>query len=386
MTDPIMLHAFDGSTGEHLTAVPCSALSWSDSISDIGSMDVTLPDCPELRRLDVDRLLRPYDVIYAAKAGDRILHAGWLTRWRMTDDARSISLSVGGGWSILERRLVLDAALIDGWREGQVLIDEDNPPGDWTMTLTGTYRDIARGLIAETMRWGSLPYLLPDVDGGAAHERTYNSWDLSTVSQRLGDLADLADGPEIRFDPELADGRIRFRLRVGDPEIVDHKWTWNAGLPDARVMAGGLDADGGDMTGQAYAVGGRNDDKLLVTRATGTWLTSHGWPLLQSANTGHTTVAELATLHSYVMADVAFGDRPTVTVGVRCGLERDVRVGDHVDLRLPSDDLRLAALGRADGMLRLKVTDLSGSSGDDWLTMQTRLIDGFDGGVDGGES
>ena len=378
--EPISLHVFDPVSGAHITGVPFTNLSWSETISDTGSMSVTLPDTDALRKIDLSRVLREYGSIWLAKSGSRVLHAGYLVKWQLNEKGGSVTCDIGGGWTLWRKRLVVNHALASKWRDGIVLIDEDNPPGDWVLTLSGTYRDIARGLVAESLKWGGAPYELPAVQGGSAHSRTYNAWDFSTVSDRLGDLADLEDGPEIRFDPRLDGNRMRFYLNV-DSEIVDTEWRWNASLPGQRVKLSGIDADGSDITGQCFGTGGKDEDDLMVAMRRSSRLTGLGWPLLQSANTSHSTISVLATLQGYVAADVRAGDEPQLTVGVKCGIEHDVHVGDWIDLRLPAGG-RDAPSGLAAHLLQrlynsttlqLKVTDVSGSAGSEWLDLQTRV-------------
>lgn len=372
--DPITLHAFHPVTGAHLGQIPYSAIDWKDSISDTGSMSATLPDTPALRSLDLARLLREYGSIWAAKMGSRILHAGYLTHWKLDDDGSGITLDIGGGWTLWEKRLVLNHQLATEWKDGTVIIDEDHPPGAWVLTIDGSYSDIARGLVVESLKWGTAPYTVPERQGGG-NTRTYNCWDLATVSERLGDLADLADGPEIRFDPRLSGDMLHFALNVGNPEIVDRVWTWNCNIPGHRVMLTGIDADGDAMTTAVYATGGKDDDKLLVAHSSSGYLTGQGWPVLQTANTSHATVSVLATLQDYLRGDLATGDRIQPTFGVKCTITNDVHIGDHINLRIGDGFAATIAhqlLGTT--ILPLKVTDLSGSADSEWLDLQCREL------------
>lgn len=373
------VHVFDPVNGAHISRMPFSEVSWSDSVSDIGQMTVTIPDCRQLRRIDVNRILREYGSIWAYVDYPRILHAGYVKSFDVDEDG-SVTVNVGGGWSLWEKRLVLNHNLSSKWTDGYVLIDEENPPGDWMLTLTGTYSDIARGLVAESLKWGSAPFVLPSVQGGSSHTRNYQCWDFATVSERLGDLADLIDGPEIRFDPQFSGDSIRFRLNVGSPEIIDNKWQWFTGVPRSTVRVTGVNGDGSYTTNQSFGIGGRNEDKLLVAMSVSKNLTGRGWPVLQSLNNEHTSVSELSTLQSYVRGDVANGDRDQLTVGVECGVEFDVHVGDWIDLILTEDSAsiceRLVSGYASSGVLGLKVTDVSGTSDADVLSLQTRIRDG----------
>lgn len=362
--DEVTLHAFSGLDGRHVRRLAYSALSWSDSINQAGTMSATVA-CDGT---DLSGALRPYGTVLAATCAGRVLHAGYVTKVTPDPESQTVAVSAGGGLTILEKRLVLNRALITEWRDGTVLIDEENPPGAWVLELRGTYRDIVRGLLAETMAWGALPISLPPVDGGSAHERTYNCWDLATVYDRVSDIGDLEDGPEIRLDPSVSGGALTFALRVED-EIVDHRWRWSLTAPGQGIGAGRADLDGALMCTQSFGTAGKNDDTLLVAHATGGSLESMGWPVLQVANTSHTTISVLATLQSYVRADVAAGDSPQETASVTVPLDLDVRVGDWADVRVPSDGWHAA------GSYPYKVTDVSAdaATGRQTVSMRPRV-------------
>lgn len=376
----LVVTAHHGVTGARLCRLPFSALSWADTISGEGSLTVTIPDITSAACIDVTALLREYGVIIAVTDTDSgvVRHAGWLTHFRMADGG-AVTLDCGDGWTIWDKRLVINHNLDSGWQDRTVLIDEENPPANWVLTLKGTYRDIARGLLAESLKFGALPYSLPPAQGGSAHERTYQSWDLSTVADRLSDLTDLEDGPELRFDPTIdADGVLTFALNVGAREIIDHTWRWNPSAPGQRVTIDGIDVDGSTICTQSYGTGGKNDDNLMVARHVGGVLTGEGWPVLQTANTEHTTLSVLATLQSYVRADVESGDMPQLTVALKVGREYDVHVGDRVTLTLPDDGswLQWWLRGTIGSRLNLKVTDVSGDAGSEMLGVQTRVVVG----------
>ncbi|BAQ32094.1 hypothetical protein [Bifidobacterium scardovii] len=376
--EQITLHAYNGLTGQHIGRLPYTALSAQDSISDEGSMSATIPDCKQLRLIpDLDPYLHDWGTIYAAHMGERILHAGYLTSHSLNDTRDELNLTIGGGFTILNKRKVLNIALRDSWRDGEVLIDEDHPPKAWRLTATGTYRDLIRALIAETMKWGDLPFVLPDVEGGTAHERNWDGWQFTSTWDEISDIADLEDGPEIRADPLIdTEGRLRFQVRVGTPEIIDQPyWTWNRLAPGQRAILDATDCDGGGLTGQHYMVGGRSDDKTLVAKADGHELTDHGWPLLQSSDSSHSTVTVLKTLQSYARAAILLGDTDQSTHGLRVGLEHDVHVGDHARLRVthsnPDTNERDLLL---DETIDLKITDVKWDAASEWLTLQTRPI------------
>jgi len=363
----IQVHAFHPITGRHIAQIPYSRLDWADSLNESGSMNLTMPlTLPELSERTRSLLLREYGIIYGAfevmeSGGIRFYHAGYLKRVTLADDHQSWTLSVGGGGTILSKRLVLNYGLRDGWRDGQVLIDEDNPPGNWVFKSTGgSYADVFHDLIVETLKWGSLP-LQPNVRvGGSRRDLTWNCWELKTVSTALSDIGEYADGPEFRWQPRLDEQwNLNFWLQVSSDsgELVDHTWTWNTAIPGDSVSLEAVDSEGAGMVGASYAVGGRDEDKILIAHHVGSALTSQGWPLLQAANVEHGTVSVLSTLQNYARADVQSGDQPQRSAKVTCSRTYNVHVGDWVNLRDNSV------------LHELKVTDISGDASKDTLSL-----------------
>lgn len=343
------VHAFSGLDGSRLGAFECSSLSWSDSINEDGSISASSDSA-------IPSGIMPYKTVIAAIDDVGVRHAGYVTKVS-TDETTGVStVSGGGGLTILQKRLVLNRRLKSSWRDGTVLVDDDNPPGDWVLSLKGSYRDIVRGLIDEAMAWGALPFTLPGIEGGS-HERTYNCWDMATVADRILDIGGLQDGPEIRLDPVVSDGAISFALNVQD-EIVDTVWRWNPRLPGQGVSLLDTDLDGADMCTQCFGVGGRESDELLVAMSSGGSLEALGWPVLQAANTSHSTISVLKTLQSYVSSDVDSGDDPQDCRSLSVPSELNVRVGDWADIR---------------GIGQCKVTDVSyASSSPDRIKVSVR--------------
>lgn len=365
---PLTLHAYSARTGKHLGRLPYTSCSWSDSISEPGQMQARVAmgsASAALRRLDPYELLRPWRTILAVQRTPAdVKHAGVITSRKWDPATRTLSISAGGGWTLLGKRLVLDHALDTAFHDGDVLVDEDHPAGHWALTFDGSYRDIAVGLLREAMTWGGLPISLPDRQGGD-HTRTYYGWDLATVADRISDLADLRDGDEIRFNPQVdSSGRLTFAFESA-PELADHHWRWTASVPGQRVRLTGYQEDGSGMCSDVWAVGGKNADKTVMARAARDDLTEHGWPVLQAKNSEHTTVSELATLKHCAAAQAWYGAGMSETIGLSVGEEYDVHVGDWADLRVEDDFL-------GDRRLALKITDVKGSSDSDWLDLQAR--------------
>ena len=358
----LTVHAFNGLTGAHICRLPAVKADWSDAINEHGSLNATVLDDGTVP----STALRQWGTIIAVVDDSTVLHAGYLTHAKLSRSDGRWTLEAGGGGTILEKRLVMNYALNSSWTDGQVVIDEDNPSGDWPLTLTGSYSDIISKLVTETKKWGSLPITAATLTGGNK-TRTYNSYDFATVSDRIVDIGELEYGPEWRFDPSLnASWTIGFTQKTSTDggEIKDNTWTWNVIAPQAGVLLDDEDMDGGDMTTSCYASGGKSDDALLVARYSSSTLTGSGWPVLQTANKSHSDVSELSTLQSYARRDILAGDDPQRTIGLKVSRKKyAVHVGDWATLRYGT--------GNAD-VIQLKVTDVKGSTDTDMLTVGTR--------------
>lgn len=367
---PLTVHAYSAVTGEHLTRLPFTACSWSDSLNEPGQLSVdiafnTAAEKLRVRNLNMHDALRPWRTILTVQRGMHVIHAGVITSRGWDADSRKLSFTCGGGWTLLSKRLVLNHGLDSSFTDGDVLVDENHPIGDWALTFTGSYRDIARGLIAETLKWGRMPFKLPPSEGGS-YTRTYAGYSLATVSDRIRDLSDLVTSMEYRFTPSLdTDGRLSYLLEAG-PELIDHTLALNTAVPAQRVKLKSIREDGTPLTTEVWAAGGKDDDKTVMARAAiPVQYRDPDTPFLQSANTEHTTVSEVDTLRTYARSQASRGAWPDETYSVSVGEEYDPHVGDHLDLRVEDDFL-------GDRLLRLKVTDVSGSSDSDWLTVQAR--------------
>lgn len=365
--EPCTLHAYAITTGEHLYRLPYGSAQWQESIKQPGSLSVTVPLSREAKQLDLWATLRPWRCMLALQRGRDVIHAGPLTDLQWDAGSRSLSLTCGGGLTLLTKRLVLNRALRDGWRDGTVLVDEKHPAANMTLAWRRTqWWAVACRLILETKQWADLPIDLPDANVSGDKQRTYFSWDLATVADRINDLMILEGGPELTFDPYLsADGRLRFLMRAGKPELITATHRWDTVLPDSRVDLESVSGSGARLTNQVWATGGKDSDKTLMCRRTAQPLP--GYPLMQSSNTSHTTVERLSTLQQHAAGQLGAGAWPDETFTLKVGEEWDVHVGDHAITRFADDYL-------GDQTLELKITDISGDTGSDLLTVTCKEV------------
>lgn len=365
--EPCTVHAYAIIDGTHLYRLPYGSAQWQESIKQPGSLSVTVALSREAKQLDLWSTLRPWKCLIALQRGRSVIHAGPLTDLQWDAGSRALSLTCGGGLTLLTKRLVLNSALKDGWRDGTVLVDEEHPAANMTLAWKRTWWwVVVCRLIIETKKWQDLPIDLPAIQEPGDKQRTYFSWDLATVADRICDIMNLSGGNEISFDPYLtADGHLRYRMRAGTPELITATHMWNTTLPDSRVEVESVSESGSNLTTQVWATGGKNDDRTLMCRRTAQTL--DGYPLMQTADTSHTTVERLSTLQQHAMGRLAAGCWPDETFTLKVGEEWTPHVGDHAITRVSDDYL-------GDQTLELKITDISGDTGSDLLTVTCKEV------------
>ena len=309
----LSLHLFNGKTGQHIRRVAeYNDLNWSDSINEPGSISFKVKDIG-----DVKETYAPWRTIAAVLDDERVIHAGYIEQLRLDNEKHVWTVSGGGGSSILEKRLVLKRTLMSSWKNGRIKVDEKNPSSAWQLSLKGSYSDLIAMLIDETLAWGALP-IKSAVRTGGSNERKYNSYDYATVLSRIEDICDLDNGPELRFDAAIDENwKLTFYqvcATESQPSPIATPGTLSPLVH--QIILGDMDVDGEDMACECFCAGGKDSDKLLVSRTRSSNLLDEGYPLLQVADKSHTSVSQISTLQSYGAAAVSAGDHEQLTYGL----------------------------------------------------------------------
>ena len=320
----------DGAPVEGNNVVPVSEVSWKLGYNEADDIELKMPASRELLRFGARQKMRPWRTLAAVvDDGGYVIAAGPILRRKWTPD--ELTVKVGGGWSLFEKRLVLNRALRTGWVDGELLVDEDNPAGPFVLQFAGmTLGGIGAGLVREALQWGPLAVDSPVSEAGT-QVRTYYGWDFATVSERLEDLSKVIGGPFIRFEPYLrSDGFLRFRYVADQGGEVVH--TVATGMEQAGGVIDDIDEDGDNMATQAYMVGGKEDDVALVARSSSPVLVDEGWPVMQVADTSHSTVSQMSTLVGYGEQIVADGSSNPESTRLKLRRSRQVRPGDVLEV------------------------------------------------------
>lgn len=325
-------------TGQIVADMPWVGVPrWEYRLNTAGSLTCAIP-VEAVDKSTLDELCTPWRWTWGWAWGSHILQAGPVVTDRYTDQEGPATVDVGCGglWHLLTRRVLVNAA----WSEG---LDVASAVAD--VVLTGrTLRQIARDLVSgDLTRTGhSLPIALPANDPAGTHERTYPGYDLAMVGERLQQLTQVIDGPEVEFRPRYtSDARtaIEWEMRAGSPRLgqlgYPHAWDYGQALTHVDY-----DRDGADQTFGHFERGngmerglltGYQDDKTLVS------LASYPWPDLESVGMSSTSDTDTVNLQAKADGQVATHARPVVNWSAT--VRMDGTNGQGAATRSPSLDV-----------------------------------------------
>lgn len=236
---------------------------------------------------------------------DWIAQAGPL--WTYDPDEATSTLQIGGSgfWGLLKARVQV--------------------PGTWTPSVgiggstsisnygPSSMHDIARSMLLDTLTRDSLPLDVPAAVGSGTNVRTYPGYDLATVGQRLYELSQDQDGPDIVFAPYFAASNvIRHQALIGNPLLVQagDPLTFDYGSNLVSLKA---PSDGSKLSTTTMEKGNGIEAATLFAYSTDTALTAAGWPLLESVDSNHTSVTDQTTLQGWANSVQSQFGRPIET-------------------------------------------------------------------------
>jgi len=269
--------------------------------------------------------------------------------------------------------------------------------------LTTSYAGISLGTIAKRLlqQWltwpgATLPIVLPpdEADDNADHERNYIAPNFKSIGEAWDDLSGVIGGPEIalvpRFTPDLLG--VEWVLRVGtvaDPLLHSATVTrWNVTTPQSPVSKLSIRRDASNMASVAWATGGSQDNRVLISRAIDDTLINKGYPLMMTLDSSHSSVSEQPTLDGYTAANLLLSNaprqewkfsvraNPVDARGMKAGPQLgDYGVGDFVQLAFSKYDPRT---GAGDPFVReyravpLRIVGMSGDVAGDYVDISTQ--------------
>lgn len=360
----VSIYAGDLMTGEITIKVPTNSLTWSAAHRAEGSVGATVNLVGEVldRFPDIVYQLSPWRCFLAAITDSgQVLQAGPILPHKYSDTTGILTLSALGLRGYFARRFLMP-----------VLPGSANP-ADAEMTWSGmSLGTIAKRIVQLSMSHtgGALPIDLP-ADAEGINTRTYYGFELARISERLKQIEDVENGPDIAFQPYVVGDldRVRWQMRVGtteDPLLhqagPDHVWDRTA--PSTSIVSLDVDVDSSEMGDRAWVTGQGSDTELLMSTYQDQSLRISGYPLLEVDDV-RSSVSELTTLDSYARALLRSSGRPWQTWTMVVRAERapvlgTYRVGDWVRVHVGNNHPYIPA---RDGYYRTRIIDISGTDG-----------------------
>ncbi|EFQ82695.1 hypothetical protein HMPREF0063_11904 [Aeromicrobium marinum DSM 15272] len=355
-------------TGGPLTEVDLVAMTWTAPCTGAGTIRGSFPlSSGEWPTNHADSTVgkRCLVVTYDDGNGNEVAIEGGPI-WRTSYDYSTATLTIAafGLWTYFDHRKLLARVLSS-------LVEESR-----TLTFAGSLAQIAVDIVTEVVAAfpQSVPVILPDRDslGTGPHERNYPAHELGNAGERLKQLTEVIDGPEIQFAPTLVDvsGKkfVRWIMRTGT-EATQSMVTQNGPdhVLDVRPVRAGVhnievETDGTMLADRTFAAGRGAGEGRPVELAVSDFLVSRGWPALDAEARSTDTVSERSTLQSHAAGRQQVGSRPLRTTTVHW--ERDgapdiasVRPGDWCALTV-QDDWHIP-----DGETRQRIVQMSGGNG-----------------------
>ncbi|RZS39156.1 hypothetical protein EV193_104372 [Herbihabitans rhizosphaerae] len=277
--------------------------------------------------------------------------------FRDREGAPVLAIECGDPWSILMRRLCM-APTATNPREAASNVQLG------PNSLAGLAAELVEAALDRPA--GDLPLIIPTGLPAGSHGRVYNAFDLAFFGERLTELSQVSDGPELDFHPLLQDegATIRHEVRIGAPALFQagepHVYDYGTTLSSLDV-----DFDGSRNAHSWWVRGDGMSVELLYGYASSDTYTNAGWPRLESVDSSHTSTREQELLDGYATANRdTYGDSiytygatvrwdGTDPSGRQTGAPHiaNVRLGDHVMASvqdhplLPDVDLVFRVLG-----------------------------------------
>lgn len=355
----------DTVTGAILADVqPRDAPSFSRKLTDKGAWTVNvLPEDRANAAVNLHAVSTCGRYSWIVLADDFVVQAGPVWTFQYDENTRNLSVSGAGIQSLLDRRVLRNAA---GPADNIVHVDNDLVLNNFTL------RGIAREIIANSLAptgYG-LPIDVPAAETGT-NTRTYEGYDLATVWDRLIELSKVIDGPELDFRPYLTSTglNLRWELLIGSPTLGDQAtaavWDYGGALSQIDIDVNGS----ASSCTKAWAKGSGTERTMTAGYAADATLVGLGYPATDFVDNDHTSATEKSTLDSYAAADLEKFQAPTETwkCSVRIdGTSRGANVSPKLGTWALGDAPQFGISGHpwiADGQYRRRI--IGYSDGDD---------------------
>jgi len=238
--------------------------------------------------------------------GDTVCQAGPVTSYAPADDDTTVTVSGKGVWEALNRRILHNK----NWNPASKRITDASA----NLVLTDSLWNIARTVVDHSTSWvnragAALPIDLPAADPTTGTEqRSYFGYDLVSAGQKLQELTQDDNGPDVYFQPYMTVSGgtrvIRHRMLIGMPTLmqpgVPLLFDFNSNLQTLSVTG-----DASTLATSAWAKGTGSQEGLMYGYATAQALLDAGYPAVDFVDSDHTSATNQDALNGWATADIA---------------------------------------------------------------------------------
>lgn len=361
----VLLHELR--TGEMLRELEFTELIWSTGVCRADEITVTVPGyvagAEGLRGLAVPRrtavsVVRDDGVCLAAGV------TGQPVASESDDGTPRLELTARGIESVFEKRVILPPGYGD-------LVDANGYPDPrYDTRISGVdYGTMMQRLYRQAVAHpgGGLPVAWEEPRAGIRS----NAWvavDGKRVQEAVEDLSELADGVEWDWVPRVDEAdRLSWALITGtaaQPEIssaIGHYWVAGGAAPAVRKLREKTNPE--FLASSAFFLGGKNDDRVLISQRTDPSLLDEGFPLAEVWDTSHSTTSDQAALNGWADAALRDAEAPIQfwSFDVRADRAHGLRHGDWCVIEV-SDHWWIP-----DGAYQRRIVEVSGGVDSAWL-------------------
>lgn len=211
----------------------------------------------------------------------------------------TLTIGAGGFWSYLNHLYQINSA----WT-GSLPITDNTA----NTAYSGSYHDIVIAMLTNALGLQTLPLTLPSTDGLGGQTMGYYGYDLAMVGERLTQLVQLNQAPDIDFYPEFTDSaHIGWTLLIGTPLVPSTNIFFDYGSGLTSVTT---DVDASNLCNYAWAKGNGTEAGLLYGVAENLSSLAGGWPRLDFVDATDTSETIQQNLTNLALADVVLYSQP----------------------------------------------------------------------------
>lgn len=263
---------------------------------------------------------------------NQVCQAGPITQnpdFVMTNDMPAVAVTGKGFWENLNQRVLHNRT----WNPSSGITSATAD-----LTINDSLPNIAREIVYQatnmTVRSGSaLPVDLPAAIASNSNTRTYHGWETASAGQRLQELTQVENGPDVYFRPYLTTvGGVRYirhQMLIGNPFLLQGDAPPFFDLGSSMVDLG-ISGDSSPLITTTFVKGTGNEAGQLYGYATSADLIGKGWPLLDFVDSSHASASDTATLNSWARANIAQFGRKMEQWKPLILLDSDPRFGTYI--------------------------------------------------------